>query len=134
MIEPSAAARAYSGLAASIVETSLVHVEQDFAHEHGAYRRQADCFGAWQAWLARDDSGFGSRSDPYHDFDPTRRIHWSTSLHAVHYYTRRSTAACLRPDRRTGGDGYMMSDMRLRLPAGKGTARDAYFEFRRLSI
>jgi len=34
MIEPSAARRAYS-LAASIVETSLVQVEQDFSHEHG---------------------------------------------------------------------------------------------------
>ncbi len=131
MIEPSAAARAYSGLAASIVETSLVHVEQDFAHEHGRVP------GGRLTVLALGKLGsreMTAASDLdlilIYDFDPARPDSAGPRpLHAVHYYTRlaqRLVSALTVATRR--GRLYDV-DMRLRPSGGKGPLATQFSSF-----
>jgi [glutamine synthetase] adenylyltransferase / [glutamine synthetase]-adenylyl-L-tyrosine phosphorylase len=119
-IEPSAAALAYSALAASIVEACLVHVERVFAGEHGRVP------GGRSIVLALGKLGsceMTAASDLdlmlIYDFDPARpESDGSRSLHAVQYYTRlaqRLISALTVATRR--GRLYEV-DMRLR-PSGR---------------
>ena len=131
MIEPSAAARAYSGLAASIVETSLLHVEQVFAHEHGRVA------GGRLTVLALGKLGsreMTAASDLdlilIYDFDSARPDSTGPrSLHAIHYYTRlgqRLVSALTVATRR--GRLYDV-DMRLRPSGGKGPLATQFSRF-----
>jgi len=130
-IEPSAAALAYSALAASVVETCLVHVEHVFAGEHGRVP------GGRSIVLALGK--FGSRemtaaSDLdlmlIYDFDPSRpESNGSRSLHAVQYYTRlaqRLISALTVATRR--GRLYEV-DMRLRPSGGRGPLATQFTSF-----
>jgi glutamate-ammonia-ligase adenylyltransferase len=131
MIEPSDAALAYSGLAASIVETSLVHVERIFAREHGRVP------GGRLTVLALGKLGsreMTAASDLdlilIYDFDPTRpESVGSRPLHAVQYYTRlaqRLVSALTVATRR--GRLYDV-DMRLRPSGGKGPLATQFSSF-----
>lgn len=122
MIEPSQAALAYSGLAASIVETALAHIERIFAQEHGLVP------GGRVAVLALGKLGsreMTAASDLdlilIYDFDPARpESIGPRPLHAVHYYTRlaqRLISALTVATRR--GRLYDV-DLRLRPSGGKG--------------
>ena len=131
MIDPASAALAYSGLAASIVEISLEHVERVFAHEHGRVR------GGRLTVLALGKLGsreMAATSDLdlilIYDFDPARpESEGPRPLHAVHYYTRlaqRLVSALTVATRR--GRLYDV-DMRLRPSGGKGPLATQFSSF-----
>ncbi len=136
MIDPASAALAYSGLAASIVEISLEHVERVFALEHGRVR------GGRLTVLALGKLGsreMTATSDLdlilIYDFDPARpESEGSRPLHAVQYYTRlaqRLVSALTVATRR--GRLYDV-DMRLRPSGGKGPLATQFSSFIGLSI
>lgn len=131
MIDPATAALAYSGLAASIVEISLDHVERVFALEHGRVS------GGRLAVLALGKLGsreMTAASDLdlilIYDFDPARPdSEGPRPLHAVHYYTRlaqRLVSALTVATRR--GRLYDV-DMRLRPSGGKGPLATQFSSF-----
>jgi glutamate-ammonia-ligase adenylyltransferase len=131
MIEPSSAALAYSALAASIVETSLVHVGRDFSREHGFVP------GGRLTVLALGKLGsreMTAASDLdlilIYDFDTSRpESDGSRPLHAVQYYTRlgqRLISALTVATRR--GRLYDV-DMRLRPSGGKGPLATQFSSF-----
>jgi [glutamine synthetase] adenylyltransferase / [glutamine synthetase]-adenylyl-L-tyrosine phosphorylase len=131
MIEPSGAALAYSGLAASIVATSLVHVERIFAREHGGVpggRLTVFALGK----LGSREMTAASDLDLIliYDFDAGRpESTGARPLHAVHYYTRlaqRLVSALTVATRR--GRLYDV-DMRLRPSGGKGPLATQFSRF-----
>ena len=131
MIEPADAALAYSGLAASIVETALTQVERGFSREHGRIP------GGRLAVLALGKLGsreMTAASDLdlilIYDFDPSQpESAGSRPLHAVQYYTRlaqRLISALTVATRR--GRLYDV-DMRLRPSGRKGPVATQYSHF-----
>jgi glutamate-ammonia-ligase adenylyltransferase len=119
-IEPSAAALAYSALAASIVETCLVHVERVFAGEHGrvpggrAIVLALGKLGSREMTVASDLDLI-----LIYDFDPSRpESDGSRSLHAVQYYTRLAQRLISALTVATRRGGLYEVDMRLR-PSGR---------------
>jgi [glutamine synthetase] adenylyltransferase / [glutamine synthetase]-adenylyl-L-tyrosine phosphorylase len=119
-IEPSAAALAYSALAASIVEACLVHVERVFAGEYGRVPGGRSIVLALGKLGSREMTAASDLDLMLiYDFDPARpESDGSRPLHAVHYYTRlaqRLISALTVATRR--GRLYEV-DMRLR-PSGR---------------
>ncbi len=119
-IEPSAAALAYSALAASIVEACLVHVERVFAGEHGRVPGGRSIVLALGKLGSREMTAASDLDLMLiYDFDPARpESDGSRPLHAVQYYTRlaqRLISALTVATRR--GRLYEV-DMRLR-PSGR---------------
>ncbi len=119
-IEPSAAALAYSALAASIVETCLVHVERVFAGEHGRVPGGRLIVLALGKLGSREMTAASDLDLMFiYDFDPLRPASdGSRPLHAVQYYTQlaqRLISALTVATRR--GRLYEV-DMRLR-PSGR---------------
>jgi [glutamine synthetase] adenylyltransferase / [glutamine synthetase]-adenylyl-L-tyrosine phosphorylase len=130
-IEPSAAALAYSALAASIVEACLVHVERVFAGEHGRVPGGRSIVLALGKLGSREMTA-ASDLDLIliYDFDPARpESDGSRPLHAVQYYTRfaqRLISALTVATRR--GRLYEV-DMRLRPSGGRGPLATQFTSF-----
>jgi glutamate-ammonia-ligase adenylyltransferase len=131
MIEPAAAALAYSALAASIVETCLAHVERVFAREHGRVPGGRSIVLALGKLGSREMTA-ASDLDLIliYDFDPTHpESDGSRPLHAVQYYSRiaqRLISALTVATRR--GRLYDV-DMRLRPSGGKGPLATQFDSF-----
>ena len=131
MIEPSAAALAYSALAASIVEACLVHVERVFAGEHGRVPGGRSIVLALGKLGSREMTAASDLDLMLiYDFDPARpESDGSRPLHAVQYYTRlaqRLISALTVATRR--GRLYEV-DMRLRPSGGKGPLATQFSSF-----
>jgi len=130
-IEPSAAALAYSALAASVVEASLVHVDRVFAGEHGRVPGGRSIVLALGKLGSREMTAASDLDLMLiYDFDPSRpESDGSRSLHAVQYYTRlaqRLISALTAATRR--GRLYEV-DMRLRPSGGRGPLATQFTSF-----
>jgi glutamate-ammonia-ligase adenylyltransferase len=131
-IEPSAAALAYSALAASIIEACLVHVERVFAAgEHGRVPGGRSIVLALGKLGSREMTAASDLDLMLiYDFDPARpESDGSRPLHAVQYYTRiaqRLISALTVATRR--GRLYEV-DMRLRPSGGKGPLATQFASF-----
>ncbi|HEV7909771.1 MAG TPA: bifunctional [glutamine synthetase] adenylyltransferase/[glutamine synthetase]-adenylyl-L-tyrosine phosphorylase, partial [Methylocella sp.] len=130
-IEASAAALAYSALAASVVEACLVHVERGFAGEHGRVPGGRSIVLALGKLGSREMTAASDLDLMLiYDFDPSRpESYGSRSLHAVQYYTRlaqRLISALTVATRR--GRLYEV-DMRLRPSGGRGPLATQFTSF-----
>jgi glutamate-ammonia-ligase adenylyltransferase len=130
-IEPSAAALAYSALAASIVEACLVHVERVFAGEHGRVPGGRSIVLALGKLGSREMTAASDLDLMFiYDFNPARpESDGSRPLHAVQYYTRiaqRLISALTVATRR--GRLYDV-DMRLRPSGRKGPLATQFTSF-----
>ncbi len=130
-IEPSAAALAYSALAASTVEACLVHVERVFAAEHGRVPGGRSIVLALGKLGSREMTAASDLDLMLiYDFDPSRpEFDGCRSLHAVRYYARlaqRLIAALTVATRR--GRLYEV-DMRLRPSGGRGPLATQFTTF-----
>jgi [glutamine synthetase] adenylyltransferase / [glutamine synthetase]-adenylyl-L-tyrosine phosphorylase len=131
MIEPSAAALAYSALAANIIEACLVHVERVFAGEYGQVPGGRSIVLALGKLGSREMTAASDLDLMLiYDFDPARpESDGSKPLHAVQYYTRiaqRLISALTVATRR--GRLYEV-DMRLRPSGNKGPLATQFASF-----
>ncbi|HUB65401.1 MAG TPA: bifunctional [glutamine synthetase] adenylyltransferase/[glutamine synthetase]-adenylyl-L-tyrosine phosphorylase [Methylocella sp.] len=131
MIEPASAALAYSGLAASIIDASLVHVERVFAREHGRVPGgRLTVLGLGKLGSREMTAASDLDLILIYDFESSRpESIGSRPLHAVQYYTRltqRLVSALTVATRR--GRLYHV-DMRLRPSGGKGPLATQFSRF-----
>jgi glutamate-ammonia-ligase adenylyltransferase len=120
--DPKRAGRAYSALAASLVQATLARVEQDFRRDYGRVPNSG-CAILAMGKLGSREMTAASDLDLIllYDFDPDHADSISARpLHAIHYFTRmtqRLVSALTAPTRR--GRLYDV-DMRLRPSGRKG--------------
>jgi len=131
LIEPSSAALAYSGLAASIIEACLVHVERVFAGEHGRVPGGRSIVLALGKLGSREMTAASDLDLMLiYDFDPAQpESDGSRPLHAVQYYTRIAQRLISALTVATRRGGLYEVDMRLRPSGNKGPLATQFASF-----